>query len=260
MERREKYRIALKIQYDGILFNGWQIQLEGRTVQQELESAVSKFYQEKIFVVASGRTDTGVHATGQIVHLNVPKGRALASICSGINSFLPLDISVVNCYEVDKKFHARFNAVEREYKFVIYNHPFRSVIWDKRSLWVRNTIDFKLFKETLLNLVGEHDFASFCKKRSADQNTVRVIKQIRVKQYDEIIEVYIVGNGFLHNMIRIIIGTALDINKNKKSSDYIKKMLEDVDRNSAGKTASPHGLYLNQIKYIPDLDLLNSAY
>ncbi len=259
MEQRERYRIALKIEYDGTNFNGWQIQSVGRTIQQTFEDAVFKFYREKIPVVASGRTDTGVHATGQIIHLDVPKGRSLDSICSGLNSYLPLDVSVINCYEVSPNFHARFDACEREYKFLIYNNPFRSVVWQDRALFVKDPIDLKLLKRTLSFFVGEHDFASFCKKRSSDGNTVRTIKNIDVNVNSDIIEVYITGSGFLHNMIRIIIGTTLEINKNRVSPDVVQKMLIDVDRDSAGQTVSPVGLYLNRVSYVPSLLEMNSA-
>ena len=259
MEQRERYRIALKVEYDGTNFNGWQIQSVGRTIQQIFEEAVYKFYQEKIPVVASGRTDTGVHATGQIVHLDVPKGRSLSSICSGLNSYLPLDISVTNCYEVTPNFHARYDAVEREYKFLIYNNAFRSVVWQDRALFVKDSIDLDLLKETLSHFVGEHDFASFCKKKSSDGNTVRTIKSIDVIENADIIEIYIVGSGFLHNMIRIIMGTAIEINKSKLSPDLVKKMLIDVDRDSAGQTVSPVGLYLNRVSYLPSLSEMNSA-
>ena len=141
-------RIALLMQYDGTGFNGWQIQNKGRTVQEEIERALLILTRENIRVTASGRTDSGVHALGQVIHFDTHANIKLDRLCIALNGILPRDVSVLNSYLVDNDFHARFSAVEREYKYLIYNHPFRSPFMIFRAMWVRDPIDIDYLKKT----------------------------------------------------------------------------------------------------------------
>ena len=246
-------RIALIIQYDGTGFNGWQVQNSGRTVQGEIERAIGVLTGENIRVVASGRTDTGVHALGQVAHFDIINNIRLDRICIGLNGIMDKDVSVLNAFEVNNEFHARFSSKEREYLYIIYNHPLRSPFMRYRSMWMNQYVDENYVKETLEYLHGEHDFASFCKKKSRLENTVREIFSTNVERKGDYIEITIRGNAFLHNMIRIIIGTCMEMYKTGEKPSYIKEILKEKDRECSGVTAPPYGLYLKEIKYDPDL-------
>lgn len=259
-DERGKKRIALEIQYDGAKFNGWQIQGEERTIQGELEKSIEILTKQKIRVIASGRTDSGVHALGQIVHLDIEGDIDLKRLCIGLNGILERDVSVKNAYRCPSDFHARFSAVEREYLYLIHNHPQRSPFMNYRTLWVREKLDIDYLRRVTMYLIGEKDFASFCKKISSDGNTVRRISKIEIDSIDELIIFRISGNAFLHNMIRIMVGTIMDMYKNNFPPDYILEILKKRDRDMSGPTASAFGLYLNRIEYNPPLNTMESAF
>lgn len=255
-------RIALLIQYDGTAFNGFQYQtIPGtRTIQSELERAVKVLTREESRVIAAGRTDTGVHALGQVVHFDSNTPITLERMQTGLNGILSRDVAVKNVYETDKQFHARYSAVEREYKYYIYNHPNRTPFMLYRAMWVNYKLDVEYLRAASSYLVGEHDFASFCKKVSTvDENTVRRIKDITVTRMDHLLEITITGNAFLHNMIRIIIGTLLEMCRDGENPAKIKQILEGKDRCGSGITAHPYGLYLSKVTYSPDLSSYKAA-
>ncbi|MCU0821693.1 MAG: tRNA pseudouridine(38-40) synthase TruA [Spirochaetes bacterium] len=260
----QKNRIALLIQYDGSQFNGWQVQKGGRTVQGAIETAVTILTKESPRVTASGRTDTGVHALGQVIHFDLEKQienkNDLARLCISLNGILDPDVSVKNAYLVPADFHARFSTSLREYMYIIYNHPMRSPFIRHRAMWVREKLNEDYLQRTADLLRGEMDFASFCKKSSADINTVRRLDEIEIKRRRDIISVRILGNAFLHNMVRIIIGTLVEMHNEKRDPEYILEILGKKDRNSGGITAPPYGLYLNRVIYEPPLDKMTSAY
>ncbi len=256
----EKNRIALLLQYDGTGFNGWQVQKKGRTVQGEVEKALEILLKEKIRVVAAGRTDTGVHALGQVIHFDSFAGIELRKLCISLNGILEKDISVKNAYFVPPAFHARFGASRREYIYVIYNHPLRSPFIMRKAMWVSYKLDLDYLKNISKYFLGEKDFASFCKKISADENTVRRIDEFDIFKYEEFIFFRIKGTAFLHNMIRIIIGTMLDIYSSNMDPSSVIGILEKKDRIAGGKTAPAYGLYLNRIFYHPSLSEMESAF
>lgn len=255
-----KRRIALLLSYDGTAFNGWQVQNGGRTVQRELETAVGILVKEHVRVIASGRTDSGVHALGQVVHFDLTGDISLQKLCIGLNGILPKDVAVSNAYETDENFHARFSAVEREYRYVIYNHPQRSPFMLYRSLWLNFYIDEGYMREALKCLEGERDFASFCKKKSRLENTVRNISRTSVIRSGNYIYVTVCGNAFLHNMIRIIVGTCIDIYKRGKKPAYIEEILKAKNRDKSGITAPPYGLYLKKVRFSPILETYPAAF
>ena len=258
--RPQERRIALELQYDGTGFCGWQFQNEGRTVQDDIERALHILTREETRVIASGRTDSGVHALGQVVHFDLRSDISLDKLCISLNGILSRDIAVVNAYAVPADFHARFSAVQREYRYVLYNHPLRSPFMQYRAMWVKDSLDPDYMDDALSYLVGEHDFASFCKKISADNGTIRKIHYIRVEKKEHYLYVVIGGNAFLHNMIRIIIGTVVEMSKNNDNPVKMKEILERRDRDVSGSTAPPYGLYLNWIDYDPPLDSMESAF
>ncbi len=257
----EGRRIALEVQYDGTRYNGWQIQNGGTTVQGELERAIRVLTRQQSRTVASGRTDSGVHALGQIVHFNTSSDISLQRFCIGLNGILPRDISVKNAYEVDGGFHARFDAVERTYRYCIYNHPSRSPFMIYRAMWVHEPLDVGYIDQVMRVLIGEKDFSSFCKKReSKNINTVRRIMDVSVRKDGDLMEIEISGNAFLHNMIRIIVGTVVEMNRKKTEPGALAEIIASRDRDCSGVTAPPYGLYLVKVRYEPGLDTVGSAF
>ncbi|MCU0846628.1 MAG: tRNA pseudouridine(38-40) synthase TruA [Spirochaetes bacterium] len=256
-----KRRIALSLQYDGTCFSGWQRQKNLRTVQGEVERALGILLKEQAAITASGRTDTGVHALQQVVHFDTSSGLPLKRICLGLNGILPFDVSVDNVYSVRDDFSARFNAVDREYRYVIYNAPMRSPFMINRAMWVIDELDVELIKKTSGFLIGEMDFASFCKKTAAENmNTVRRINRIDINRDGRMIYLHVNGNAFLHNMIRIIAGTLVEMNLNGDDPGAIKTLLEKKDRDYCGTTAPAYGLYLYRVNYNPPLESMESAF
>jgi tRNA pseudouridine38-40 synthase len=253
-------RAALLIQYDGACFNGWQVQNTGRTVQGEIENALEILLKEKVRIYSAGRTDTGVHALGQVAHFNLSPGISLQKLCVSLNGILKKDVAVKNAYFVPPCFHARFDAIQREYIYVIYNHPLMSPFIVNRAMWVNYNLDIDFLKNASRYFIGEKDFASFCKKQSAEENTVRRIDEFEITKQEDYILFRIAGTAFLHNMIRIIAGTLLEIYRNRKDPGEIQSILDQKDRDASGKTAPACGLYLNKIKYTPPLSEMESAF
>jgi tRNA pseudouridine38-40 synthase len=260
-DRNKQRRIALILHYDGTGFNGWQIQPEGRSVQSEIQKALQIILGSETPVVASGRTDTGVHALGQVVHFETDSNIALSRLCIGMNGILPRDVSVRNAFDVPHDFNARFSAVEREYLYRIINSPLRSPFALYRAAWIARPIDENYINSALSWCVGTHDFSSFCRMKSAkDQNTVRTVTTAECIRSGQTIDVTIRGNAFLHNMVRSIIGTVLELQKRDKPAETMKSILSAKDRRSAGETAPAYGLYLKRVTYDPPLSAMSSAY
>jgi len=253
-------RYALLVQYDGTFFNGWQIQPEGRTVQEEIEKAVRILTKKDTRITASGRTDTGVHAIGQVVHFDADLSMPLKRLCISLNGILPGDVSIKNAYIVPDNFHSRFSAVKREYLYLIYRYPLRTPFMRYRAMWINHPIDIEYIREASSFLVGEKDFCSFCKKISSENGTVRRIESIDVAESDDVIRIRLCANAFLHNMIRIIVGTIVQMYRENRAPDFINEILEKRDRTYSGFTAPPYGLYLDRISYEPSLDFFESAF
>ncbi len=260
IRKLEDNRAALLVQYDGTDFNGWQIQDRGRTVQGEIERALEILFKEKIRICAAGRTDAGVHALGQVVHFHIKSDISLQKLCISLNGILDKDVTIKNAYIVPPHFHARFDAIQREYLYIIYNYPLKSPFIVKRAMWVSYKLDMDFLRDISQYFIGEKDFASFCKKESAEENTVRRIDEFEITRHEEFMVFRIKGTSFLHNMIRIIIGTILDIHKHKRDPRDILNILEQKDRDACGITAPACGLYLNKIIYEPLLSEMESAY
>jgi tRNA pseudouridine38-40 synthase len=194
-------RIALLVQYDGAGFNGWQIQNGGRTVQGDIEKAIRILTGAESRLTAAGRTDSGVHALGQVAHFDCASNITLQRLCIGLSGILERDVSVKNAYAVPRDFHARYSAIAREYLYLIHNGRQRSPFMLNRAMWVHHPIDTEYLRAAVSHLVGEHDFASFCKKISTDGGTVRRIDSIGIERKEELIIIKIRGNAFLHNAI-----------------------------------------------------------
>lgn len=244
-------RYALGIEYNGHDFHGWQAQTDLYTVQGCLEKALSHIAAEPIAVFCAGRTDTGVHATGQVVHFDTQAKRELAAWVMGVNTLLPSSIAVQWAVEVDDNFHARFSALSRRYRYVIYNHPVRSAL-----LATRVTVQYRPLTVTLMQraaqyFLGEQDFTSFRSSRCEAKTPIRTVYDIQVLDQHPYIVIEIEANAFLHHMVRNIAGSLMRVGRGIEAPEWIKEVLLARDRRVASETASPCGLYLTRVQY-PD--------
>ncbi len=253
MDTRGSRRIAAVIQYNGSDFDGFQIQNRGRTVQGEIEKALEILFGRKTAVYGSGRTDAGVHALYQVIHFNIFSDMKLNSIARSLNGILLRDVAVKELYDVENTFHSRFNAVEREYTYLIYNSENRCPFFEGRSYWEQSHIDIEYFRKASSYIHGTHDFTSFCKKKSSDVSNIRTINNIVISREENLIKVVITGTSFLHNMIRIIMGTLIKMHRSGADPSEMMKIIQSKDREAAGPTLSACGLYLSRVKYSPDL-------
>ncbi|MGA1846569.1 tRNA pseudouridine(38-40) synthase TruA [Deferribacter abyssi] len=237
------------VEYDGSNFFGWQRQKNLRTVQQVIEDALSKIYKTEIKIVGSGRTDTGVHALGQVFHFSASRYLENMSVLMGLNSMLPDDVVIKKVEDVGYNFHAQKSAKNKTYLYKIYNQPIRSAIYRNRAWWIKEELNVEKLKELMNCFVGVKDFSAMCLKRSVPENPVRKINFIKISKEDVFVNIEINADGFLHNMVRNIVGTVIDIYLDKGGVAKIRKILESRDRSQAGRTAPPHGLYLKEVFY-----------
>lgn len=241
-------RYALKVEYIGKNYSGSQIQINGNTIQSELEIALYTLIKKEIKTIFSGRTDKGVNARGQVVHFETDKQIVASRFINSLNGLLPNDISVSELHEVSSDFHAQKSAKKRHYKYVFYNRKQRSA-FDADLLLVKWDLNIQRMQKSLEYLLGEHDFSSFKSSGSETPNKVCFIYKVECKKLDDTVVIDIVGNRFLYNMVRTIVGTLLLIEKNDLPPELMKEVLEGKDRNKAGKTVNPHGLTLMKVEY-----------
>ena len=243
------YRYCLIIEYNGSQFAGSQRQPDVNTVQSEIEKAIKQILQEEIKVIFSGRTDKGVHAKGQVLHFNISYELGTKKFAYALNSVLPEHISVRNAQKVDKTFHSQKSAEYRWYRYTINNRLQRSVWLDQTSMHVKDELNIEAMQEALGYLVGEQDFTSF--KASNSSNPAKICSMIYAscEENSGIIKINLIANRFLYNMVRIIIGTLLQIGKGAYTPEHILKVLEAKDRKCAGSTAEAKGLTLMKVGY-----------
>ena len=239
----------LKIQYDGAYYAGWQRQLNASTVQQTIEEALEILTKEKITLTGSGRTDTGVHALGQVANFKCVKKLDEEKVKYSLNSVLPVSIAVTDFREVDESFHSRFDAKKRSYIYLITSA--KSPFYNNYSYFLRRSEDINIEEINSLskNLLGKKDFTSFARKGSGVKNHICEINNIHWKRSGEKLIFYIEANRFLHGMVRTIIGTVLEIYKNGLSGKTLLEILEKKDRESAGEAVPSKGLFLYKVKY-----------
>ncbi|KFF56630.1 MULTISPECIES: tRNA pseudouridine(38-40) synthase TruA [Bacillus] len=244
-------RLKCTISYDGHLFNGYQVQPGKRTVQDELEKALAVLHKskERIPVVSSGRTDSGVHAAGQVIHFDTPLAIPAERWPYALNALLPDDIAVKQAEIADDGFHARFSAVKKEYRYFVYTEKHPDVFKRHYAYHFSYRLSVQDMREAAKHLIGTHDFTSFCAAKTEVQDKVRTIYELDWTETDDGLQMRITGSGFLYNMVRIIVGTLLDAGIGKISPDDVKSMLEAKDREAAGRTAPGHGLYLWNVYY-----------
>jgi tRNA pseudouridine38-40 synthase len=251
------YKIALGIEYDGSDYFGWQRQQSVDSVQERLESALSIIANSTINVFCAGRTDAGVHATGQVIHFETQSTRSPSAWTMGVNSHLPDNIAVRWSQIVDDSFHARFSATARRYRYVIYNHRYRPAILAKGVSHYYLPLNEILMHQAAQYLLGENDFSSFRAAQCQSRTPWRNIHHIEVIRQGEYIIVDIKANAFVHHMVRNIVGSLLEVGTGNKPPEWIAELLQARNRTQAAATAKPEGLYLVQVEYPKEYQIPN---
>lgn len=242
-------RYKLTIQYDGTNYCGWQTQKNGVSVQETLVKALGEISSGEVKLVGSGRTDSGVHAKGQIAHVDMTTPVPSNKIPLAVNPYLPDDVKIICAEEVDDSFHARYSAKKKTYVYRTYVSPVVLPLMDRYALRIDSMPDLDKMKEGAKEIVGEHDFKCFLASGSSVENTVRTVYSLTVTKTGNEIEFKVCGNGFLYNMVRIIVGTLLDIGYNKRSVEDLTLALKTGERTLCGKTVGARGLCLDSVEY-----------
>lgn len=249
--------IALLLAYDGADFVGSQFQNQGRSVQGALEGAWEELTQERRRFTLAGRTDAGVHAHGQVANVRSETRHALATITRGMNALLPDDVRVLAAREVSAEFHARRSAVRRDYRYLIDNNPAPLPTLRHLALHVEQPLNVAAMAEALTLLEGTHDFAAFTAPSAEQKSTVRTVYQARLGEVEifgrVLIAVDLAANAFLQHMVRVIVGTVLQVGRGRMRVTEFQQVLEGRERKAAGSTAAPHGLTLTSVSYPPTL-------
>lgn len=237
------FLIAVGVEYQGTAYCGWQRQKHCDSVQQALESALSNIANEPIELSCAGRTDTGVHAIGQVAHFSTASVRPDKAWVQGVNTQLPSDVRVTWVKHMPQEFHARFSATARQYRYVIFNRNVHSAVLSGRVTWENRLLDEKRMHAAAQDLLGEHDFSSFRAAGCQARHARREIQSIAVSRVGAFVFIDIQANAFLHHMVRNIAGTLMEIGRHEKSTGWVKTLLERKDRTQAGMTAPAEGLY-----------------
>lgn len=244
-------RVAACVEYDGGAYSGWQTQDHAPSVQAQVEAALGFVADSPVRVSCAGRTDAGVHAAGQIVHFDAAVDRPDNAWVFGANTRLPPDISLHWARAVAPDFHARRDAIEREYRYLIWNHPARSALFGTRTAQCRYPLDTGRMHDAGQHLLGEHDFSAFRAAACQSNTPWRRLEALQVARHGDVVEVRIVANAFVHHMVRNIVGTLMVIGRGEEPVEWTQLLLAARDRTRAGPTAPAGGLYLWHVVY-PD--------
>lgn len=241
--------LLLTISFDGTAYHGWQVQENAVTVQQALQDALEHIIGNRDNIVGCSRTDSGVHANMYCCNMRTESAIGCEKLVSGLNAVLPRDIAVCGCTEVSEDFHARYDCQSKEYIYKIWNSPNKNPFLFNYSLHYKYHLDEKMLSEQAADFIGTYDFASFCAAGSSVENTVRTVTAASVERDGDMIIFRVAADGFLYNMVRIMVGTLIDISAGKIPAGSIKQIIASKNRNAAGHTAPARGLYLNRIYY-----------
>ena len=248
-------RLALGLQYDGAAFHGWQTQADGRTVQDGVEQALAQLAGAPVPTICAGRTDAGVHATYQVVHIDPPVTRPLSAWVRGVNCFLPEAAAVRWAVEVPETFHARFGATARRYDYWLVNDPVRSPLLAHRTGWLARPLQLEPMREAAALLVGRHDFSAFRSAECQAASPVRELRELRIERFGNLIRFRLVANAFLHHMVRNLVGTLVYVGLGRQSAQRVGEVLQGRDRRAAAPTFVAAGLYLTGVEYDPAFGL-----
>lgn len=241
--------IKLTIEYDGKEFGGWQKQPNKLNIQGEIEKAIENITGEKVELIASGRTDAGVHALGQVANFKTNSNMPIEKIPIAINSQVKKSIRIHDAEEVDERFHSRYNCKKKTYRYIIDNSKYGTAIYRNISFHVPIQLNVEEMKKAIKFFEGEHDFKAFKSSGTSSKNSVRTIYSANIITEGPNIGIELTGNGFLYNMVRIISGTLVEVGLGKIKAEDIPLIIESKDRNKAGKTLPPQGLMLVNVVY-----------
>lgn len=244
-------RFKITIEYDGTNYAGWQRQPDQISIQEIIENALEKSFNKKIEIFASGRTDAGVHAFGQIAHFDLDKNIGEFQLMMSINQNIGFNhpISITNCEIVADDFNARFHAKLRSYQYKIINRRAKLALDVNRVWQIPKEIDIKKMQEASKYLIGKHDFSSFRDSECQSQNPIRTIKDIKITKIDDLITIDVSAKSFLHHMVRNIVGTLFYVGKDKITVKDVEKILKAKDRTLSGPNAPACGLYFMEVQY-----------
>lgn len=242
--------IKITVEYDGARYLGWQrLKDSDKTIQGKIESVLSLMAGKDIEIIGSGRTDGGVHAYGQVANFKINSDHTLEEIQEYLNHYLPNDILIKDISQVDDRFHSRYNVTSKTYLYKICIGKYQSPFIRKYSWHISENVDIDAMKDASKLLLGTHDFIGFSSLKRYKKSTIRTLEKIDFSFQDDLMLIEIKGDGFLHNMVRIIIGTLVEIGLGKLPKDLILEVLENKIRADAGITAPPHGLFLKEVLY-----------
>ncbi len=243
------HNFKVRMSYDGSAYHGFQRQENALAIQQIIEETIEKIIGERVTVFGCSRTDTGVHANEFYFNFQHDNAITCGGLIRSLNGYLPDDIAILSCEEADEGFHARYNCKAKEYLYKIHNSKVKNPFLKDRAYRYAYDINEKLLNDASQAFVGTHDFKGFCSTGSAKINTVRTIEYFNVVRDDDLIIMLVKGDGFLYNMVRIMVGTLLFVNEGKISAESIPQIILSGERKKAGKTAPAQGLYLNKVFY-----------
>ena len=241
--------IKLTIEYDGTNYLGWQRQKVGNTIQGTLEEAIEVLTNETVETIGSSRTDAGVHAKGFVANFKTSSKIPADKYREAINHKLPDDIVILKSEEVDEEFHARYNAMGKTYSYSILNREVPSAINRNYVYHVKRRLDIEAMREACNYFIGTHDFVSFKSSGSSVKTTVRTISELYLEEQEDTIKIYVTGDGFLYNMVRIIVGTLIMVGFNKIKPNEIENIIKEKDREKAGICVPAKGLVLERVYY-----------
>lgn len=241
--------VMLVIEYEGTNYSGWQRQVGQRTIEEEIEKALRKITKEETKLIGSGRTDAKVHAFGQVANFMTKSTIPASKFKYILNTRLPNDITIRESKEVDMDFHSRFSAKAKKYKYVIYKNKMPSALYRNFSYHIPRDIDIERMRSASKEFIGTHDFTSFKGRRSVVKDAIRTIYKIEIQQNKDLIEITIIGKSFLRYMVRIIVGTLLEVGYGNLTREDVREIIASKNRINAKKTAEPQGLFLMKVYY-----------
>lgn len=244
-------RLALGLEYDGRSFHGWQTQPGGNTLQDVLETALATVHGAPVATVVAGRTDAGVHAVAQVVHLDIIRERPITAWVRGVNALLPDGVAVLWAAPVAAEFHARFSARERAYRYLLLNHPVRPALLAGRVGWAHGHLDLPAMQSAAAALIGTHDFSAFRAAACQARSPIRELRAAHVGRRGQFIEFEFRANAFLHHQVRNMVGALVWVGLGRRPVEWVGDVLAGRDRRLAAATFSPAGLYLSDVCYEP---------
>lgn len=241
--------LKLKLMYNGKSYHGWQVQTNADTIQGRIESAVESVFGKHLTVYGCSRTDAGVHANEYFCNFRTEKNITCESVVKALNANLPDDIAVVDCEEADDGFHSRFDCKSKRYIYKIWNTQIKNPFLTHTAYHYKYKLDEKLLDKAAKSFIGTYDFSAFCSSGSSVSDTVRTVKDASVVRNGDMVIFSVEADGFLYNMVRIMVGTLININENKIDENSVLDIINSKNRSNAGVTAPPQGLFLDKVYY-----------